>query len=78
MLRQTWITHAVLQNPTPTRRAKLSMQQRPAPVISDVLFCIAGCYLEGGFGDLGREAEGAAEEFLDVRDVCLACVSFLC
>jgi hypothetical protein len=57
-------THAILQNPTPTLPAKLPMQQRPRAVVANVLFRRAPCDAEGGFGDLGREAEGGAEEFL--------------
>jgi hypothetical protein len=60
-------THAVLQNPAPARRTEFAMQQRPRAVVAHVLFCSSGCYSEGGFGDLGREAEGAAEEFLVFR-----------
>jgi hypothetical protein len=40
------------------------MQQRPGAVIANVLLRLPCCYSKGGFGDLGREAEGAAEEFL--------------
>jgi hypothetical protein len=40
------------------------MEQRPGPVISNVLSRLAGCYSKGGLGNLGCEAEGPAEEFL--------------
>lgn len=40
------------------------MQQRPGAIIASMLFRLPFCYAKRGFRDLGREAEGAAEEFL--------------
>jgi len=41
------------------------MQQRSGAVIANVLLRLSCRHSKGGFGNLSREAEGAAEEFLN-------------
>ena len=59
-------TYTELHNPTPALGTELAVQQDAATVISlvDLDRVLAFRDGEAGLGDLGRDAEGAAREFL--------------
>jgi len=65
---------AILQQPAPALAAELAVQQGPTPVVRLVHLdgVLARRDGEAGFGDLGRDAEGPAREFLAVAAVAEA------